>query len=225
MPPNAIRFLLTGIRFMGKLNTATEAFLKSFAFSLLLFLYCGVSALLNAWSLLNDFDFFELVFLIFNVTLGALFLFREKPSLVSTNVIHWAVALITSFSGFFYIKVQANGITALLVTGKALILFAILLMLFSAIILGRSLGIFPALRRVKTQLIYQLVRHPMYLSSIIIKLGYILKNPSVYNVLLTVLIVFLYDRRAKYEEEILSNDTSYIEYMKKVKYRFFPGIY
>ncbi|MBW8014600.1 MAG: hypothetical protein FVQ82_00275 [Planctomycetes bacterium] len=212
-------------RFMEKLKSAIERFIKSFAFSLLLFCYCGYSAFSNMRSLLNVFDFFELVYLIFNVTLGILFLFREKPLLVSTNIIHWAVALITSFSGFLYVREQGNSAAFLLVTGKSLILFAILLMLFSALILGRSFGVFPALRHVKTAFVYQLVRHPMYLSSIIIKLGYVLKNPSVYNFALTVVIIFLYDRRAKYEESILSNDPSYIEYMQKVRCRFVPGIY
>jgi protein-S-isoprenylcysteine O-methyltransferase Ste14 len=210
---------------MEKLKSAIETFLKSFAFSLVLFFYCGFSAYSNVRSLFNEFDFFELVYLIFNLILGLLFLFREKPSLVSTDITHWAVALITSFSGFFYVREQANSIPVLLVTGKALVLFAILLMLFSAMILGRSFGVFPALRRIKTGFVYQLVRHPMYLSSIIIKLGYVLKNPSIYNVAITVAVIFLYDRRAKYEEGILSNDPSYIEYMQKVKRRFVPGVY
>ncbi len=65
----------------------------------------------------------------------------------------------------------------------------------------------------------------MYLSSIIIKLGYTLKNPSVYNILLLAVVIILYDKRAKYEEGIMSNDNSYVEYLQQVKYRFIPGIY
>ena len=73
--------------------------------------------------------------------------------------------------------------------------------------------------------VYQIVRHPMYASSIIIKLGYILKNLSVYNFALLVALIILYDRRARYEEDIMSHDDSYVEYIKQVKYRFIPGIY
>ena len=60
------------------------------------------------------------------------------------------------------------------------------------------------------------------------KLGYVLKNPSVYsvyNVLLWAVIVFLYDKLAKYEEGIMSRDKSYVYYLDQVKYRFVPGIY
>ena len=65
----------------------------------------------------------------------------------------------------------------------------------------------------------------MYLSSIIIKLGYALKNPSVYNILFLAVVIILYDRRAKYEEDIMSHDNSYVDYLQQVKYRFIPGIY
>jgi protein-S-isoprenylcysteine O-methyltransferase Ste14 len=65
----------------------------------------------------------------------------------------------------------------------------------------------------------------MYLSSIIIKLGYVLKNPSIYNTLLLMVITVLYVKRAKYEENIMSHDNSYVDYLQQVKYRFIPGIY
>jgi protein-S-isoprenylcysteine O-methyltransferase Ste14 len=65
----------------------------------------------------------------------------------------------------------------------------------------------------------------MYLSSIIIKLGYVLKNPSVYNFLLLMVIIVLYDKRAKYEEEIMSHNDSYVAYLQQVKYRFIPRVY
>jgi protein-S-isoprenylcysteine O-methyltransferase Ste14 len=83
----------------------------------------------------------------------------------------------------------------------------------------------PALRYVKTKLVYQFVRHPMYLSSIIIKLGYVMNNPSIYNVLLLMVIIVLYDKRARYEEDIMSHNSSYVEYLQQVKYRFIPGVY
>jgi hypothetical protein len=40
-----------------------------------------------------------------------------------------------------------------------------------------------------------------------------------------ILVVVLYDRRAKYEEDILSHDRLYAEYLQRVKYRFVPGVY
>lgn len=141
------------------------------------------------------------------------------------NLIHWTVALITSFSGFFFVREGTNSNPILLFTADALILFAIFLGIVAALILGRSYDFLPALRHVKTELAYQLVRHPMYLSSIVIKFGYLLKNPSIYNALIAVIITVLYDKRAKYEEDIMSHNNSYVDYLQKVKYRFIPGIY
>ena len=51
-----------------------------------------------------------------------------------------------------------------------------------------------------------------------------MKNLSVYNVFLLVLITVLYDKRAKYEEDIMSQSASYVGYLQQVKYRFMPGI-
>jgi protein-S-isoprenylcysteine O-methyltransferase Ste14 len=104
-------------------------------------------------------------------------------------------------------------------------LFAFLIAIVATLTLGRSFGFLPALRRVKTKFAYQLVRHPMYLGSMIVRLAYILMHPSVYNALLALLIIVLYDKRAKYEEQILSHDNSYVAYSQQVKYRFMPGVY
>ncbi len=206
-------------------NTRIESFLKSFAFSFLLCLYPSFFAFVHIRALLRNFALFDLLWLIHNVIMALLFLIRIRPAVVSMNIIHWAVALMTSFSGFFLLKESASSNQILLHTTDVLILFAFCLQIAAALILGRSFGFLPALRRVKTQYLYQIVRHPMYLSSIIVKLAYVLRNPSIYNVLLLVVIAFLYDKRAKYEEDILLHDSSYVDYLQKVRYRFIPGIY
>jgi protein-S-isoprenylcysteine O-methyltransferase Ste14 len=141
------------------------------------------------------------------------------------NLFHWAAALITSFSGFLFAREDVNPNHTLLFASRVLMLFAFLINIVAVLTLGRSFGFLPALRRVKTKCAYQLVRHPMYLGSIIVRLAYILMHPSVYNALLALLIIVLYDKRAKYEEQILSNDQLYVDYLQKVQYRFIPGVY
>ena len=205
-------------------NTKIESFLKSFAFSLLLCLYVGFSAVTRTRSLLDEFELIEFLRLIYCVAASLFFLIRIKPSLVSMNPVHWIVALITSFSAHFFIREDSSAFF-LQDTAYALVILAHLIGLPAIFTLGRSFGLFPALRKVKTKYVYQFVRHPMYLASIFFKLGYVLKNPSVYNVLLLAVVVVLYDRRAKYEEDIMSYDNSYVDYLQQVKYRFVPGIY
>jgi protein-S-isoprenylcysteine O-methyltransferase Ste14 len=206
-------------------SVVIESFLRSFAFSVLLSLSCVILAAPHAWALLKGFDAFELLNLIYNLMVAFLFLIRTRPSLVSMSPVHWAVALLTSVSGFFFVRNDLPPAAALWLIGDTLIGVGILLALTAALILGRSFDLFPALRRVKTQYVYQIVRHPIYLSALVLRLGYVLKNPSLYNVMLLLLVAVLYDRRAKYEEDILAHDRSYVEYLRQVKYRFVPGVY
>lgn len=202
-----------------------ESFLKSFICSFFLCLVWGVFTVTHAQILLKQFDFIELLWLIYNAIVSLLFMIRVRPSVVSMNLLHWTVALITSFSGFLFTRESLNSNSMLLFTADAFIIFAIILGIVAAIILGRSYDFLPALRRVRTKYVYQIVRHPMYLSSIIIKLGYVLKNLSVYNALLLIVVTIFYDKRAKYEEDIMSNDNAYVNYLQRVKHRFIPGIY
>jgi protein-S-isoprenylcysteine O-methyltransferase Ste14 len=212
--------------FRMELRSATiDSFLRSLAFSVLLSLGCAVLAAPHAQALLKGFDVFELLHLAYNLTVAFLFLIRTRPSLISMSLLHWAVALLTSFSGFFFVREDANPYVPLLLGGDTLIGVSILFSLMAALVLGRSFDIFPALRRVKTRYVYQIIRHPIYSSAIVLRLGYVLKNPSLYNAVLLLLVAILYDKRAKYEEDILLHDRSYVEYLRRVKYRFIPGVY
>ena len=65
----------------------------------------------------------------------------------------------------------------------------------------------------------------MYLSSILIRLGYLSAHTSIYNTAVFAVMVWLYVKRVHYEENIMQQDDRYIEYMQHVRYRFLPGIY
>ncbi len=206
-------------------NDKIEWFLKSPIFSLMLCLYCVYRAIVRTNNLLNEFDFFELLHIIYNSAVALFFLIRTKPISVSMNPIHWLIALITSFSGFFFIRQTTEPPVVLFYVGKILIILAFFVGLGGAVTLGRSFGMLPALRKVKIKFAYQLVRHPMYLASIMNKFGYALLNLSTFNIALLFLVTLLYNLRSEYEEQILSQSGTYIDYMKKVRYRFLPGIY
>ena len=206
-------------------SAVIESFLRSFACSVLLSVSCVALAAPHAWALLKRFDPFELLHLSYNLTVAFLFLIRTRPSLVSMSPVHWAVALLTSVSGFFFARNDSPPAAVLRLTGDTLIGAGIVLALAAALVLGRSFDLFPALRRVRTRYVYQIVRHPIYLSALVLRLGYVLKNPSIYNAALLLVVAVLYDRRARYEEDLLSHDPSYVAYRQQVKYRFVPGVY
>jgi protein-S-isoprenylcysteine O-methyltransferase Ste14 len=65
----------------------------------------------------------------------------------------------------------------------------------------------------------------MYVSSILIRLGYLGMHASMSNAAVFAVLVWLYVKRVDYEEDIMQQDERYIEYMRQVRYRFLPGIY
>ena len=73
---------------------------------------------------------------------------------------------------------------------------------------------------------YALVRHPMYLSIILILLATPVALGSYWGVIPTIAYLPLLAARAKNEEELLVNNLpGYREYMQKTRYRLFPGIW
>lgn len=73
---------------------------------------------------------------------------------------------------------------------------------------------------------YALVRHPMYLSMILMMTASPLALGSYWAMLPSVLFILLLAARAKNEEELLQKELAgYSEYMQKTPYRLFPGIW
>lgn len=204
-------------------STQVERFLKSFAFSVILFLAWGMLTLMRIPSPQNI-EPIEILWFLYNLLISLLFLIRRRPSVVSMDAVHWTVALLTSFSGYFLSKLPENPYPAMKITGDILIVAGLALGIASAVALGRNYDVLPAQRGVSTVLVYKAIRHPMYLSSMTIKLGYILLHPSWFNTGLFILVVYLYFNRAIFEEEIMKQNQRYIDYMKCVRCRFIPGL-
>ena len=73
---------------------------------------------------------------------------------------------------------------------------------------------------------YALVRHPMYLSMILMMTASPLALGSYWAALPSILFILLLAARAKNEEELLQKELAgYSEYMQKTRYRLFPGIW
>ena len=92
----------------------------------------------------------------------------------------------------------------------------------SILSLRRSFGIVPANRGVRTEGLYNLVRHPLYASELFWMLGFVIVNPSAWNVALWIFDCGLQFTRACAEERFLGADPSYVQYRERVKYRLVP---
>lgn len=73
--------------------------------------------------------------------------------------------------------------------------------------------------------VFSYVRHPMYLSILLIKLGFLLLTMSLISILPLVISIFLYDKIASYEEKELEKKLGqeYFDYKKKVS-RWIPKL-
>jgi len=109
--------------------------------------------------------------------------------------------------------------------GLVLVTLAACLSIASLLTLGRSFGVWPALRGLMTKGPYRFVRHPMYLSYLIADIGYNLQEWN-YGTALMVMagwLSLLY--RINAEEKILSRDAGWSAYAASVRCRLIPGIW
>ncbi len=209
---------------MGSARDLIERTVSGLGFSVFCFLIWGGLTALRARRLVADFSWMEVVWLVYIATFAVLFLVRSRPTAVSLNPLHWLVALLASFLGLFFAKGSA-GIGGTEAVAHGLILFWLAGSGTAALALRRSYDFLPALRGVTTDWLFRFIRHPMYVSSILIRLGYVGMHASMYNAAVFAIMVWLYVKRVDYEENIMQQDERYIEYMRQVRYRFLPGIY
>ena len=209
---------------MGRARDITETVVSSFGFSVFCFVVWGALAGLRGRGLVSDFSWMEVVWLGYAGTIAILFVVRVRPEAVSLNPLHWLVALLASFSGLFFER-ESAGYAGMGPAADGLILLGLAGSGTAALALRRSYDFLPALRGVTTDWLFGLIRHPMYLSSIVIRFGYLVKHPSAQNAIVFAVMVWLYVKRAAYEEGIMQQDERYAAYMRRVRYRFLPGIY
>lgn len=100
-----------------------------------------------------------------------------------------------------------------------------LLSVYSMICLGKSMGIIPANRGIKTHGIYRFVRHPLYLSYSIASFGYLMNHPNIYNAGLFLSSLLAQILRIYREEALLEKDPGYQSYKRQTKWRLLPKVY
>ncbi len=178
---------------------------------------------IKAWAA-NRFDFVEVAFAGHNVLMLTYILIRRRHQSLDRNLFHQIIALVAFFSGIFLRSSPTENVFLQQIS-RGVIVVAIVLGMISLIHLGRSFGILIAIRQVKTKGLYGIIRHPMYLTDILWRVGMILKNPSVFNVVIFLLSSACYVYRALLEERFLSQSPEYTRYMAQVKYRFVPLVF
>ena len=102
-----------------------------------------------------------------------------------------------------------------------LITLALIIIIFSAKDLGKSLSPMPRPKensKLITSGIYSFFRHPMYYSLIIISFSFFMKSLTIYNLILCILLTFIISNKIKIEEEYLTKKFhTYTSYKNEVK--------
>ncbi len=158
----------------------------------------------------------------FEAVVLVLFLIRRHASRTSFAWQAWATAVAGTF-GPFLLRPDEAGVDALI--GTSLQVAGGMLQIAAVFALGRSLGVLPALRRIKTGGLYRLVRHPLYLSYFVAQTGYLINNPTGWNVAVVAIATACQVGRIKNEELLLLADAEYAAYASRVRWRAVPGFW
>jgi protein-S-isoprenylcysteine O-methyltransferase Ste14 len=163
-----------------------------------------------------------LLIVVIETLFAIFFLLRREATAASTSFVAWASTTVGTLMPLLMrpVPVDRDLLAAQLVqlAGSALAVASILC-------LNRSLGLLPANRGVRSIGTYRIVRHPLYASYLVIHLGYVASNFTVWNVAvmsaaLTVQLVRIQD-----EERLLSNDPEYVAYRERTRWRLVPFVY
>jgi protein-S-isoprenylcysteine O-methyltransferase Ste14 len=115
------------------------------------------------------------------------------------------------------------------VVGGVLIVAGVVFLLESGRRLGRSLTPFPAPvpgGRLRTQGVYALVRHPMYLGGILVALGWSVLFESVAGIVLTAALAAFFALKSRHEERRLEEAyPGYAEYRRRTPRRLLPFLW
>lgn len=113
--------------------------------------------------------------------------------------------------------------------GSVLIALGLLLVVAGGAQLGPSLTAFPAPRpgsELETAGLYRRARHPMYGGGILVALGWSIVFATVVGLALTVVLVLLFELKARREEAwLLDHHPGYRDYLRRTRRRFLPFVY
>jgi protein-S-isoprenylcysteine O-methyltransferase Ste14 len=170
-------------------------------------------------------DFVEVSFAIHNLVILAVILFRRAHKTFNKNIFNQSIAAFAFFSGLAFMGQPASGDPILISVSKYVVFAANIIGIITLINLGRSFGILIACREIKTGGLYSIVRHPMYFTDILLRVGFLISHFNWFTSSMFIVSVAAYAYRAILEERFLIQQQEYQLYKEKVKYRFIPYIF
>lgn len=183
----------------------------------ILFAYAHVAAIRQ-----DGFRLSVLLLVVFETIMVGMVFVRRDSIDVDLSAMAVSAGLIGSFAALGF---RPTGEGSELLAGQIIQVTGVLLQLGASYSLGRSFGLVPANRGIKTEGLYRLVRHPFYFSYLITQTGYSISNPSMRNVVVLAVGVAFQVLRIRYEERLLSRDAAYSRYAGSVRWHLVPGVW
>lgn len=150
---------------------------------------------------------------------------RRTPLRVTPNPWFWLLAFVATYGMFVFTSFGQTGVALVPpVIPDALAITAAAIAIYARLSLGRSIGFVPADRGIMTGGAYRFVRHPIYTSLFLTLAALTLRSFTPINLAGALTILTLFVVKSIVEERFLSEDKNYVEYMKKVRWRWLPGI-
>ena len=159
-----------------------------------------------------------------NTLFAVLFVSRRSSRAVSENPKDWMITAATILLSFS-LRLHPTTETVAVAVSQAIQAAGVTIILFGLSTLGRSFGLIPANRGVKTSGMYLYVRHPVYAGELLFYFGFLIGNFSIFNAIVCLCIGLGLNLRAAAEERLLKQDRTYLDYMQRVRCRFIPGVY
>lgn len=154
----------------------------------------------------------------------ALFIVRRRANYTTRNPIAWIATGIGAF-GALALRPSTADMGTYATIGATIQLIAAAGYVGSLGFLGRSFGVVPAHRGIRTSGPYRWVRHPVYACYFVANLGYLIENPTLWNAAVILVQGAFQVVRIVHEEGVLSSDPEYVAYRERVRWRLLPGLY
>jgi protein-S-isoprenylcysteine O-methyltransferase Ste14 len=210
-----------GVCGMSSLSAVLQSKWIGFCSGVVLAWVWGVFAYAHLAHFLETYEWALLLFCLSETLTAVLYIFRSEPKTVSLIPVDWLIGVGGTFVPLFF-RPEARGVLPL---ASSLIIVGAAIQILGVISLNRSFALVAAKRVIKTAWMYRVVRHPIYASYCLTFTGYVLVNTSPANVALYAVTIGFLIARIFREEEHLSLDPLYREYMQGVRYRLVPFIF
>jgi protein-S-isoprenylcysteine O-methyltransferase Ste14 len=158
-----------------------------------------------------------------NLCIGLFFIFRS-PIIKSGSNFSILISIPSFLCGGLLFK-MAHPFDTWPLLLEITFVIGVLFALISFLYLGKNFAIFPSLRSISLKGPYRCVRHPCYISELVMTFSCCMAHVSFCTITVFILFILFLYFRIEEEEKLLSNSAIYVNYKSNVKWKLIPYIW